>query len=129
MDDKKRKASMRRYLPVLIGVLGLVAATAGAAGPATPAQESAPLDPAKIERGIKVYAAERCSSCHAIGGVGNRRYPLDGVGSRLTREKIQTWIVAPQEMDPRVRKRAYKLNNEDLEGLVTYILSLREPKK
>ena len=120
---------MRQHLPVMMGALVLAATTAVAAGAAALPQEPAPLDPAKIERGIKVYAAERCSSCHAIGNVGNRRYPLDGVGSRLTREVIQTWIVAPQKMDPRVRKRAYKLNTEDLDGLVTYMLSLREPKK
>lgn len=91
-------------------------------------QESTALDPAKIERGMKVFAAERCSTCHAIGNVGNRRYPLDGVGSRLSREAIETWIVAPQKMNPRVRKRAYELTPEDLDGLVTYLLSLREPK-
>jgi len=120
---------MRQFVPGVVGALVLATATlvAGTAAPET--QEPVALDAAKVERGIKVYAAERCSSCHAIAGVGNRRYPLDGVGSRLTREDIQMWIVAPQKVNPRVRKRAYTLSPEDLDGIVTYMLSLREPKK
>ena len=87
------------------------------------------LDPTKIERGIKVYAAQRCNSCHSIDGQGNRRYPLDGVGSRLDRETIRTWIVEPQKAQPGVRKRGFtQLSTEDLDGLVTYMLSLEERK-
>lgn len=92
-------------------------------------REPPALDPAKIERGVAVYAAQRCSSCHSIEGQGNRRYPLDGVGTRLTRDTIRKWIVSPQEMSPRVRKRAYDgLSDEDLDALVTYMSSLRARK-
>lgn len=118
---------MHRLLPVLMGLFVFAAVAAAATGPATP-QESETLDAAKIAHGVKVFAAERCGSCHSIDGAGNRRYPLDGVGGRLTRESIETWIVAPQKMDPRVRKRAFTLNAEDLDGLVTYMLSLRDTK-
>jgi mono/diheme cytochrome c family protein len=120
---------MNHALRLMMGALILAAGTAVPADQTTTVQPSGPLDPMKVERGMKVYAAERCSSCHAIDGVGNRRYPLDGVGSRLTRELIQTWILAPQSVDPRVRKRAFKLNADDLDALVTYLLSLRESKK
>lgn len=96
---------------------------------APPAQTTEPLDPAKIDRGMKVYAAQRCSSCHSIDGQGNRRSPLDGVGSRLDRDAIRTWIVEPQKARPGVRKRGFtQLSAEDLDGLVTYMLSLKEGK-
>jgi hypothetical protein len=64
--------------------------------------------------------------CHSIQGKGNPRYPLDGAGSRLSPEEIRKWIVAPQEMKPRVRKKAYELSGDDLDALVDYIASLEQ---
>lgn len=74
-------------------------------------------------RGRAVYGDQRCAMCHSIGNEGNTRSPLDDVGSRLTEEQIRRWIVTPQEMDPAVRKRGYKLPPEDLDALVMYLLS------
>lgn len=85
-------------------------------------------DEAHVRRGAEVYRAQKCQACHSIAGVGNRRYPLDGVGSKLTQEDIRKWIVAPRDMNPKVSKRAYdKLPKADLEALVTYLKSLRKP--
>jgi mono/diheme cytochrome c family protein len=120
---------MRHVLPLVMS--GVVAAAGGAAlaqqtPPQRPAKAAETLDPARIERVIKVYAAQRCASCHSIDGQGNRRYPLDGVGSRLDRDAIRTWIVEPQKISPGVRKRGFtQLTEDDLDGLVTYILSLK----
>lgn len=84
---------------------------------------------AQIERGKQVYTEQRCQLCHSVAGTGNRRYPLDGVGRKLTAEQIRKWIVAPQEMNPKVRKRAYdKLLPSDLEALVVYLQRLRKPR-
>lgn len=94
---------------------------AGPAGTAAGSETSA----ATLELGRKVYRQQRCQTCHSIEGVGNRRSPLDGVGSRLGREAIRKWIVAPKEMDPKVRKRAYDLPAEELDALVDYMMSLR----
>src|SRR5689334_12279077 len=33
------------------------------------------------DKGKEVYAAQKCSICHSIGGVGNKKGPLDKVGS------------------------------------------------
>lgn len=78
------------------------------------------------QAGEKVYEEQKCRLCHAIGGQGNRRNPLDGVGSRLDEESIRKWIVAPQEMDPKVKKKAYPdLPAEQLEALVSYLQSLK----
>lgn len=82
---------------------------------------------ATIERGRVIYTAQRCAACHSIAGVGSRRYPLDGVGTRLQPEAIRKWIVAPQEMNAKVRKPVVVLPPEDLDALVTYLQSLKQP--
>lgn len=84
------------------------------------------LEP-RMARGAEVYRAQKCQVCHSIAGVGSKRYPLDGVGTRLTEEDIRRWIVAPREMKPTVSKRAYdKLPKDDLDALVAYLKSLRK---
>ena len=83
-------------------------------------------DAAKVARGREVYQELRCQTCHAIAGAGNRRYPLDGVGAKLTEEQIRKWIVSPREMNPSVRKRAYdNVPADKIEALVAYMLSLK----
>lgn len=78
------------------------------------------------ELGAKVYEEQRCRLCHSIAGEGNKRNPLDGVGSRLDEAAIRKWIVAPAEMDPKVKKKAYdSLAAEQLDALVRYMQSLK----
>ena len=85
-------------------------------------------DKATVARGVEVYREQKCQACHSIAGVGNKRYPLDDVGSKLTEADIRKWIVAPREMNPKVSKRAYdKLPKDDLEALVAYLKTLRKP--
>lgn len=80
-------------------------------------------DPSALGR--RVYDERGCRLCHAIAGAGNTRYPLDGVGSRLTTEEIRKWIVAPREMDPQVRKPAFTdIPPHELDALVAYLRSL-----
>lgn len=80
-----------------------------------------------IERGKEVYRDAKCQSCHSIGGVGSRRYPLDGVGSKLAADDIRKWIVAPREMNPKVIKPRFDdLPAEDLAALVAYLTTLRQ---
>lgn len=88
---------------------------------------------AAVERGQKVYAAEKCAVCHSIGDKGNRRGPLDDVGSRLSEDDIRQWIVSAPEMAARTkaqRKPLMKsyghLSKEDVEGLVAYMASLKK---
>lgn len=81
-----------------------------------------------MKRGAEVYRELKCQACHSIAGVGNKRYPLDGVGTKLTEEQIRKWIVAPREMNPKVSKKANdKLPKADLDALVAYLKSLRKP--
>jgi mono/diheme cytochrome c family protein len=79
------------------------------------------------ERGKEVYTANKCQMCHMIDGVGSKRAPLDGVGSRLSKDEIRKWIVAPAEMDPKVKKPNFaKISADDLTALVDYLASLKK---
>lgn len=88
---------------------------------------------AKIERGMKVYEQQKCSLCHSIAGKGNKKGPLDDVGSRLSAAEIKQWIVSPKEMTEKTKAerkppmKAYaNLPAEDLEALVAYMQSLKK---
>ena len=58
---------------------------------------------AKIDKGKKVYAEQKCSMCHAIEGKGNAKGPLDNVGSTLSEEEIHSWIVEPAKMTAKTK--------------------------
>jgi cytochrome c2 len=80
-----------------------------------------------VENGKKVYADQKCKLCHSIEGVGNKKSPLDGVGSKLSADDITKWIVSPKEMKADSKMKAYtKLSEKDLEDLVAYMLSLKK---
>jgi len=90
-------------------------------------------DKAQIERGMKVYTDQKCSVCHSIGGKGNTKGALDGVGGKLTAEDIRAWLVDPAEMTKKTKAerkppmRAYKnLSKEDLDAVVAYMQSLKK---
>lgn len=81
--------------------------------------------------GAKVYAAQKCSICHSIGGVGNKKLPLDGVGAKLSADQIREWISAPAEAAKKANSTAKppmrsfaSLPKPDLDALVAYIKSL-----
>ena len=94
---------------------------------------AAAQDKALIERGIKVYADQKCGVCHAIDGKGNAKGALDNVGARLSADEIREWIVHPAEMTKKTKAerkppmRAYpNLAKEDLDAVVAYMLSLKK---
>lgn len=90
-------------------------------------------DKALIERGMKVYAEQKCSICHSIDGKGNAKGALDSVGLKLKAEEIREWMVHPAEMTKKTKAerkpimRAYpNLPKEDLDAIVAYMLSLKK---
>jgi len=81
--------------------------------------------------GAKVYAAQKCSMCHSVAGVGNKKLPLEGVGTKLTADQIREWIVTPVEAAKKASStakpamKAYPaLPKADLDALVGYMKSL-----
>ncbi len=104
-----------------------------AAGPAAAQDKAKPGDDAKIKQGEKVYAANKCSMCHSIAGKGNKNGPLDEVGSKLKAEDIRQWLINPAEMTGKTKATRKppmppfaKLAKEDIDGLITYLLTLKK---
>jgi mono/diheme cytochrome c family protein len=97
---------------------------------ALPAVVSTQAD--KIEAGKKVYAAQKCSTCHSIAGVGSKMAPLDGVGSKLTAAEIKAWIIDPDPLTaklatkPKIKMKKYTLPDAELDALVAYVSSLKK---
>ena len=92
---------------------------------------------ADAAKGKEVYAgaAPKCKVCHSIGGEGNAKGNLDGIGSKATAADIKAWIRTPKDMaakgkaDRKPAMPAYpkeKLSDEDLASLTDYLLSLKK---
>src|SRR5690349_12627747 len=73
-----------RYIP-----LALIACVAAV---------TASAQDARIPKGEEIYAAQKCALCHSIGDKGNRKGPLDGVGSKLSHDELRQWIVDAKGM-------------------------------
>ena len=86
-----------------------------------------------VKHGEEVYAAQKCSMCHAIAGKGKAANPLDGVGAKLSAADIKEWITHPTEMTaktkstkkPPMPNKYGSLPAADLDALVAYLASLK----
>jgi mono/diheme cytochrome c family protein len=85
-----------------------------------------------VEKGKAVYTAQKCSICHSIGGVGNKKGPLDDVGAKLSGNDIRSWITSAPEMATKAKAerkppmKAYAtLAKDDLDALVAYLQTLK----
>ena len=86
-----------------------------------------------VKKGQQVYAAQKCQTCHSIGGKGGKQSSLDGVGKKLTADEIRQWIVNPTEMTkksgstkkPPMPNKYSKLPAADIDALVAYLASLK----
>ena len=87
---------------------------------------------AKVTKGAELYTAQKCALCHSIGDKGNKKGPLDGVGSKLSAADIRLWLTDAKAMTAKTgatRKpdmKAYTLPNDDLDALVAYMGSLKK---
>jgi mono/diheme cytochrome c family protein len=86
-----------------------------------------------VTRGRQIYADQKCSMCHQIAGHGNKMFPLDGVGGRLSEADLRRWFTHTAEMEnarpkrPAIRmsSRNYDFSDADLDALVAYLKTLR----
>ena len=85
----------------------------------------------KAAQGMKVYADQKCSLCHAIADKGNKKGPLDGVGKKLSEADLRAWITDAKGMTTKTgaaRKpemKAYNLSKDDVDALVAYLQTLK----
>ena len=94
-----------------------------------------PQEPQR-RRGLAVYQAQGCATCHAISGVSTATAgpDLTHVGSRRTLAagvvpntpaKMATWITEPQAIKPGSLMPATPLAPDELEALVAYLEGLK----
>jgi mono/diheme cytochrome c family protein len=87
-------------------------------------------------KGAKVYADQKCSTCHSIAGKGNAKGPLDDVGKKLSADDIREWIVDPAAATAKakatrkppmtaVAAKMKALSPDDVDALVAYLSSLK----
>jgi mono/diheme cytochrome c family protein len=86
---------------------------------------------AQEDAGAKVFAAQKCSMCHSVAGVGNKKLPLDGVGTKLTEAQIREWMVDPAAAAQKAKSTAKprhpaNLSKADLDALVAYLKTLKK---
>jgi mono/diheme cytochrome c family protein len=92
---------------------------------------SAAAQDAKIQ-GEKVFADQKCALCHAIGGKGNSKGPLDEVGSKLSADDIRAWLTDAKGMTAKTKAtrkpemKAYTLPKEDVDALVVYLSAMKK---
>lgn len=87
---------------------------------------------AQADKGALVFAAQKCSMCHAVAGKGNAKGPLDGVGAKYSAADLKEWIVNAKVMMEKTkatRKPAMKdfstLPAADVDNLVAYLRTLK----
>jgi mono/diheme cytochrome c family protein len=84
------------------------------------------------DAGKKVYDTNKCSICHSVAGVGNKKGPLEDAAAKLSADQIRQWIVDAPAMSAKsnaARKppmKAYTLPKEDVDALVAYVQSLKK---
>lgn len=83
-----------------------------------------------------MFREQGCTSCHAVGGAGNPRHALDGVGARLNREELRAWTtgtgVAAERLSAMVlrRKQRYQeLPDAELSALLDYLAAAGGPRR
>jgi mono/diheme cytochrome c family protein len=86
-----------------------------------------------VEHGKQVYADTKCAVCHSIGSQGNKKGPLDDVGSKLSAADMRAWIVSAPDMAAKTKAerkppmKAYAdLSKTDLDDLVAYLQTLKK---
>ena len=104
-------------------VLGVVCCAALAA--------SASAQEAKA-KGEQLFTEQKCTLCHSVGDKGNKKGPLDDVGTKLSAADIRAWITDAKGMTAKsqsTRKpemKAYALPKDDVDALVAYLSSLKK---
>ena len=120
-------------LTALAGSLGGSAARDGHSS-GTPTRVQVPqAAEALITEGRKVYDQQKCATCHQIAKRGNSRFPLDGVGSKLTQDQLRRWMTDTAEMEAalprlpaiRMSEVKFRLSARELDALVAYLASLK----
>jgi mono/diheme cytochrome c family protein len=82
--------------------------------------------------GEKVFADQKCSLCHSVGGKGNPKGSLDQVGSKLSADEVRAWLTDAKGMAAKTKAtrkpemKEYTLPKEDVDALVVYLSAMKK---
>jgi len=113
---------MKRMFSVTLGAAAVLIVAGSAFG-----------QDANAEKGMQVFVAQKCTMCHFVAGKGNKKGPLDEIGSKLTAAQIKAWITDPvgtaaKTTPAPTRKPAMKktaLAPADVDALVALLSGLK----
>jgi cytochrome c oxidase subunit 2 len=101
------------------------------------AQQAQPSTPPARTPGRRVFESTGCVNCHALGGtIANGRYGPDlthlmsretlASGAALnTPATLRQWLQKPETIKPGVHMPGMQLDDQDLDQLVAYLLTLK----
>ena len=87
---------------------------------------------AKVAKGAEVYTAQKCGLCHSIADKGNKKGPLDGVGSKLSAAQVRECMTDAKGMTAKTKATrkpdmtSYTLPSDELDAIVAYMMSLKK---
>ncbi len=100
-------------------------------GISTELKQPVVMDSKRIETGRQLYQQQSCGGCHSIGGQGNPRNPLDGVGKKRTASELRNFITGADTLQGllttsirKMKQRYTQLSADELDALVIYMQSL-----
>ncbi|HEY8368629.1 MAG TPA: c-type cytochrome [Thermodesulfobacteriota bacterium] len=106
--------------PVGVALAALLVASASAPAFAGPASGG---DPA---RGRALFGSRNCNLCHKIDGRGgNLASPLDGVGRRLSADRMFRILRDPRSLNPEGHMPNPNLSEDEARHLAAYLATLR----
>lgn len=86
----------------------------------------AQADSAQIVSGEKVYGDKKCAVCHAIKGKGGKAGPdLSAVGVKRDAHWLKAFLKDPKATNLQGKMPPFKGNDDELEALVAYLITLK----
>lgn len=77
-----------------------------------------------IDRGSTRFREARCISCHAVNGKGGSVAPdLGKAASKVSKQWLYNYLKNPKHFSPDVQMPRYRLNENELVGVVAYMES------
>jgi cytochrome c2 len=83
--------------------------------------------------GQALFTKAGCPKCHQVAGKGNKMFPLDKVGGKLTAAEMRLWLTKPAEMEAKLPKpptlkmsaQKYNFKAAEIDALLAYLQSLK----
>ena len=93
---------------------------------------SAAAQDAKVAKGEALFTEQKCTLCHSIGDKGNKKGPLDGVGTKLKADDMRAWLTDAKGMTAKTKAtrkpemKQFALPKDDVDALVAYLSTLKK---